>query len=579
MSDQTVTDHWLNGFLRQNCEEARKRLQEERNLWSFTDSENEDLDLPGIFNFINQDESNGLNGEDILLPLTTVESVHLDETKPAQFKDGILLHGIEQQTQHDCNSSSEADDISIAEKRQTFLDNRQNDTPELQSESRDARQSLESRPPAQRSALPSGEASIDDVEKPIEHDNGRWTSLDKVTSESSKAKWDFETELVEVPVMGIVHAKQQLQDALNDFNSNVVQRERLGFQQTMKQIEETVNEILEEVERLDSSFKLRRMNRDSYYEMKSWNEVDILIVLDNVSLDEFVIEDMKTPTGYARIRLKTSSNVSTSKETSVHGLPSASSHVTSEAIITSSHPLFHWCTETKPGEICLSPKKLCKAFAELVSRAARRVFRNGSSVNRKRVSFVNEEASVPFTVNLLPTLACPHNWPLCAYWFKNYTKKWPAVKVKDDVLLGGMHLVAVVTNKESDILWEISFCGARRHLLRSDCDGKKTCLRVLKVLLKNDLSRPKGLVPQHLENIVLWASKKHWQQEEWAEAKLSERVLEMLVALQKCLENRDCYNFFVPTMNLFNDLKPEVVKMLAVKVKDVLLDPCKYLKN
>ena len=81
----------------------------------------------------------------------------------------------------------------------------------------------------------------------------------------------------------------------------------------------------------------------------------------------------------------------------------------------------------------------------------------------------------------------------------------------------------------------------------------------------------------HLDNIVLWASKKHWRKEEWAESMLSDRVLEVLVALHKCLENRDCYNFFVPTMNLYSDLKPEVASMLAVKVKDVLLDPFKYL--
>lgn len=53
----------------------------------------------------------------------------------------------------------------------------------------------------------SGEVFIDDVEKLIEYDNGCWILLDKVILESSKVKWDFEMELVEVLVMGIVYVK------------------------------------------------------------------------------------------------------------------------------------------------------------------------------------------------------------------------------------------------------------------------------------------------------------------------------------------------------------------------------------
>ena len=575
-------DHWLNGFLQQNCEEARKRVQEERNLWNLTD-ENEDLDLSGIFNFTDYEEFNGQGGEEIL-PSKTFDSDDLSQMKPASFDDGTSIHDTERRTEHDgirqnLNSSplaqrsvSSNDDISIYDERRTVLDDIQNHKEIEVTTLHEARQSLNSSPMACTSTSSNDGISSDGDDQRAAHDAGHTSSADHVTSKSTEADWDFETDLVEVASMDIVHAKQQLQRAINDFNSNVVDRERAGFRLTMKQIEATVNEVLEEVERLDNNFKLRRMSPDSYYEVKSWNEIDLLIALENVSLNEVVIEDMKTPTGYARIR------VMSQEVTSLSNVPS--SEMTSALNMTSSHhQLFQWCTETQSGELYLSPKKLCKEFAALVSRAAGRILRNGSSVNRKRVTFSDTEASVPFTVNLIPTVECPQTWPLCAYWLRNYTKKWPAVGVKDDVIRGGMHLVALVTSKESDPLWRINFCAARRHLLRSDCEGKKKCLRILKVLLDKDLSRPKGLLPLYLENIVLWASRKHWQEEEWAECMLPERFLEMLMALHKCLENKDCYNFFVPTMNLFSNLRPEVVQMLAAKVKDVLHDPFKYLKS
>ena len=518
ISDQPLTksEHWLDGFLQQNCEEGRKRVQEERNLWNLTNDENsyEELDLSGIFNFANYEESNGQSNEEIL-----------------SSDDGVLIHDDSQQIGHN------SEDLTS--------------------------------PLTRRSTSSNDGISIDNDEQRVAHDAGHTPSADHVTSKNNEADWDFETELVEVASMGIAHAKQQLSQAINDFNANVVDRERVSFRQTMKQIEETVNEVLEEVERLDSRFKLQRMSPESYYEVKSRNEVDILVVLENISPNDFVIEDMKTPTGYARIRVTSSS------------MTSSSNMPTSSALkMTSSHgQIFQWCAETQSGEPYLSPKKLCKAFAALVSRAAGKILRNGSTVNRKRVSFSDREASVSFIVNLIPTVACPQTWPLCAYWLRNYTKKWPAASLKDDIIRGGMHLVALATNKESDPLWQISFCSARRQLLQSDCEGKKKCLRLLKVLLDKDLSRPKGLLPLYLENIILWASRKHWQPEEWDEWMLPERLLEMLVALHKCLENNDCYHFFVPTMNLFSDLKPEVVKLLAAKVKDVLHDPFKYLKT
>lgn len=544
------TEHWLNVFLQIQSEEARKRLMEERSLWdNTTDDENshEESDLSGIFNFNDMESSRQIDEE--VLSSKDLDLCVSTQQGCATTEDGLLIHGDEQRLTHDAGRSQEDHDTTLQ-----------------------SREDLNSNLLANgRKITTSDEISIEDEEHRVEHDDSKSRSAEQVTNESSEAVLDFETELVEVASMGIIHSKQQLLKAINEFNKNVVEKERVNFMQAMMQIEETVNEVLEEVERLDNSFKLQRMSPDSYYEIKSRNELDILVVLDNVSPKEFAIEDMKTPTGYARIRV-TSSAVTSSNMAS-------SSSMTSAFNMAPSEEMLHWCTETQSGETFFSPKILCKKFAALVSRAAGTVLKHGSSTQQKRVSFSDRETTVPFVVNLIPTIACPQTWPLCAYWLRNYTKKWPAPRVKDDVIQGGMHLVALATSQETDPLWRISFCSARRRLLQSDCDGKKKCLRLLKVLLDKDLSRPKGIIPQYLENIVLWASRKHWQQEEWAECMLADRFLEMLVALLKCLENSDCFHFFVPTMNLFNDLKPDVAEVLAAKVKDILHNPFKYLKT
>ena len=545
------TEHWLNVFLQIQSEEARKRLMEERSLWdNTTDDENshEESDLSGIFYFNDTESSRQIDEE--VLSFKDLDLCVPTQQERATTEDGLLIHGDERRLNRDEGQSQEDHDTTFQ-----------------------SREDLNSNLLANgRKTTTSDEISIEGEEQRVEHDDSEKRSSEQVTNEIGEAVLDFETELVEVASMGIIHSKQQLLKAINEFNKNVVEKERVNFKQAMMQIEETVNEVLEEVERLDNSFKLQRMSPDSYYEMKSRNELDILVVLDNVSPKEFVIEDMKTPTGYARIRVTSPAVTSSSNMAS-------SSSMTPALNMAPSEEMLHWCTETQSGEIFFSPKMLCKKFAALVSRAAGTVLKHGSSAQRKRVSFSDRETTVPFVVNLIPTVACPQTWPLCAYWLRNYTKKWPAPRVKDDVIQGGMHLVALATSQDADPLWRISFCSARRQLFQSDCEGKKKCLRLLKVLLDKDLSRPKGITPQYLENIVLWASRKHWQQEEWAECMLADRFLEMLVALLKCLENNDCYHFFVPTMNLFNDLKPDVVEVLAAKVKDILHNPFKYLKT
>lgn len=546
------TEHWLNGFLQIQSEEARKRLMVERSLWeNTTDDENshDESDLSGIFNF-NDMESNRQIDEEVL-SFKDLELCVPTEQERATTNESLLIHGDERRLSHDASRSQDDHDTTLRsgeDLSSSLLANGGKTTT-------------------------SDEISINGEEQRAGHDDSEKRLAEQVMNESGEAVLDFETELVEVASMGIIHSKQQLLKAINEFNKNVVEKERVHFMQAMMQIEETVNEVLEEVERLDNSFKLQRMSPDSYYEMKSRNELDILVVLENVSPKEFSIEDMKTPTGYARIRVTSSAVTSSSNVASSSSMTSALNMAPSE------EEMLCWCTETQSGEILFSPKKLCKKFAALVSRAAGRILKHGSSTQRKRVSFSDRETTVPFIVNLIPTVACPQTWPLCAYWLRNYSKKWPAPRVKDDVMHGGMHLVALATSQETDPLWRISFCSSRRRLLQSDCEGKKKCLRLLKVLLDKDLSRPKGVIPLYLENIVLWASRKHWQQEEWAECMLADRFLEMLAALLKCLENNDCYHFFVPTMNLFNDLKSDVAEVLAAKVKDILHNPFKYLKT
>ena len=383
------------------------------------------------------------------------------------------------------------------------------------------------------------------------------------------------TAFVGVPHMNIAHERQSLQNALNDFHARVVQPERQTFQRAATQVERMVNAVLEHVGTLDGTFKCRKVNAEtSFYECHSRSNVDFHVILENVPPGSFVLEDMKTPTGFARVRL--------ASEMTSHMTSGSTSSTTLEVTAVVSD-LAQYCTKTDSGEFYLSPKKLCKRFAALVDEASLDALgENFFSSHFKTVSLGSEESSsdavVAYQVGLIPTIHCPDTWPSCARWLRSCSRKWPEASVKDHVIHGGIDLVAMPTAQDKDELWRISFSGARRRLIRSvHNESKEKCLQILNALYQEDLSRPEALSASHLENVVLWASKKYWSPAHWSEASLPDRFLEMLTALHKCLQNRDCYDFFVPALNLFALHKPRTLHVLAARVQDVLENPHKYL--
>ena len=307
------------------------------------------------------------------------------------------------------------------------------------------------------------------------------------------------------------------------------------------------------------------MTPECFYEVRPLNEVDIFLILDNISPDHYVLEDATTPNGYTRIRLSPGAL----NDMSVQG----------QAVVR------EFCTTSNSGESYLCPKKLCRKLASCVAEVAKETLEENATQYGRRVTFsdnsdfgVYTSSVSPYIVNLIPTLRFHGNWPTCASWFRSCRRKWPDGKVKDQILKSGIHLVGVPLSKEGDDLWKFLFCDARRRLIHDeDVEWKGRCLRILKVIVESDLCRPKGLLPSHLENILMWASRKYSSPRDWTEEELPQRFLEILAALHKCLENGDCHDFFMPSVNMFADLNGDTAAVLASKVKDVMIDPYKYL--
>ena len=303
------------------------------------------------------------------------------------------------------------------------------------------------------------------------------------------------------------------------------------------------------------------MNPQCFYELKPHNEVDVYLVIKSFSSNFYVVEDEKTTKGYAQVTV--------------------SSAVLEDASPQGQAFVKEFCTKTQTGEYNLSPKNICRKLATWVSNVSKEILEENRTQYGRKITFYDSSDQGVFTfsvsphlVNLVPTLHFPDIWPECASWLKSCTHKWPGSNVKDQILSGGIHLVPIPEYE----LWKFLFCDARRRLLlREDVEEKGRCLRTLKVIAESDLCRPKGLLPSHLENIFMWASRKFCHAKDWSGPELPRRFLQMLAALNKCLKNGDCHEFFVPSINLFADINENATRILSSKVEDIMTDPCKYL--
>ncbi|XP_001634774.2 uncharacterized protein LOC5514666 [Nematostella vectensis] len=272
-------------------------------------------------------------------------------------------------------------------------------------------------------------------------------------------------------------------------------------------------------------------------------------------------------------------------------------------------------------DVYLSAKRISRRFATLVNKAHVDVLRansvvlpqthevtldfgmNNESNNRvhsktkqkKKVSFKKRSPvpealnsptmtsphvamTTPYVINLIPTIECPRLWPKCASWLKTCSRRWPSEKLKRKIVTQGIHLAALPPSKNSD-LWQIKFLNGQRALIHHEGnEAKAKCLRIVKVLCEVDLSYPKAIRPQYLENILMWASRKYWSDSDWTEANLPARFLDLMAGLHKCMKNGDCHDFFLPSVNLLDELGNADLSVLSAKIMDVLVQPLKYLE-
>lgn len=172
-------------------------------------------------------------------------------------------------------------------------------------------------------------------------------------------------------------------------------------------------------------------------------------------------------------------------------------------------------------------------------------------------------------------------WPEFAFPWESRERLWPSLEVCKEVTQYGIHVIPKSSHlSKSMVQWKYTFAIAEQRLAHIFTPFQKTCYLIFKQLKRKYFSRvslndgaiilPSGISTHHLKTVMFWASEKtnpsEWQTNPG-------KCLSLLVqTLVDFLQDKHCPSYFVPEVNLFEQLWMDENKILYVKDYDQLRD-------
>ena len=258
--------------------------------------------------------------------------------------------------------------------------------------------------------------------------------------------------------------------------------------------------------------------------------------------------------------------------------------------------LKQFCAKNRDsGDWVLSANRLMVVFSYLINTKLRSQFEHDSKNRRRKIPFdahikfnlVSEHEvrlditfpsnAMTFNVGLLPALNVS-DFPNVIDMNKQRT--WPQPHVRAEIIKHGVHLIAKPGIRNHG--WGVSFLKTRKTLL-TNCDQHQTATSILlacQVINKTGLSNRDCdglLLPAHFIMILFWLHEKHQDASHWTRENISNRFLDIVISMKRCLEQNTCADFFFQATNYFSNLSNEKRQHLLQNVDDILNNPERFI--
>ncbi|VDN02615.1 unnamed protein product [Thelazia callipaeda] len=169
---------------------------------------------------------------------------------------------------------------------------------------------------------------------------------------------------------------------------------------------------------------------------------------------------------------------------------------------------------------------------------------------------------------------CNGIWPRSASHWPRSNIPWPNPSIANEVKSEGFDLFSKETNavqnqpnKQASSMegdaWAMSLHHAENTLLQHG--SRRKSFSILKCLRDTHLDFPQSPITNYiLKTLLLFECEKHYNEFEWEERFIGDRVIGVLLQLVSCLQCRKCPHYFLPQLDL---LKGEPTHLLDQSAK------------
>lgn len=350
---------------------------------------------------------------------------------------------------------------------------------------------------------------------------------------------------------------------LADFLESSAMAHLKRYSQVLQKVEKVVNPLLKEIKKRDKRLNFKPMSPDGYFRVRERNVLEVFLVFKKLDSDKVSFVEMDSPTGVAFVASKAAKLQKSWLDLMEGG----------------SNQGFFLSSERLREYLCSFLQDISKERGILDSKVWIHCTNNDAEGLVLSISYEGEQ----LFVHLIPTIFLKAVWPNCASMWKKVLFRWPDDDIRKRIVEEGIHLTCQpvkATLQHSSMLWQIAFLAGEKMLLNTVTIGcRNKCLQIAKAMLEDTLSYPKGLTPYHLETITLHLNSMISSPTLWQDVNLSPRFLDLLSALQKTLAQDSCSHFFAPSIQLFADVPPQVLKILAARVKSIIDRPEEYFQT
>ena len=192
--------------------------------------------------------------------------------------------------------------------------------------------------------------------------------------------------------------------------------------------------------------------------------------------------------------------------------------------------------------------------------------------------FLNKYTTDALLYKLVPStdivlcISC-EGWPSCAREWITRDRLWPNTHLVNEIAQNGFHIVPK-TSSHGD--FRLSFSFAESTLIKSLTTLQHRVIRAYKAVVKYQQmtwshNLKEILTSYHLKTIAFWHLEKSSRQS-WTEETIVHHLLTMLEELAEGLRTRDIPMYFMPKVNLLQDIAPSALVDMVEKIASISFD-------